>query len=455
MKRTRLALASLFLLSSPAAHACSCLILEPAVEFNRAEAVFVGRVLGGTEKVSFKRADGKLRDLVAGQVRFAVEEVFKGDARGVTTVLVDSHELTSCGPYGLKPNEQYVVYAHASRQAEGALYTGVCTRTARADGGDAKEDLDFLRNLPPPGAGGRLRGIILADLRAGDATPLPGVGVKITGPDGRVVTARTDREGLFELSMLRPGRYRVEPEFPPHYTSERKSDEVEVADRGTARVGFTVYASGRLTGRVIDKEGQGFGSASLHLVGEGRTAYGHSAGPDGGFAVEGVPPGQYLLYLEMRGAGDKENRKYYYPGTYEREEAADLSLELGQTLDGLVFTLPDEFRARAIEGRAFWPDGSPAAGVDVMLLCPQGTRPGGLVLDSRLKETKTDEDGRFRLAAFTGEVYWLGARGVMKGPREGQYSTRHSPTRKLVIADNLSDADLILSEQGYDVGCGK
>lgn len=455
MKRVCLTLAALFLLASPSAHACSCFTGDPAWEFNGAKAVFIGRVLGGTETLSVKGEGGKSYSFEAGRVRFAVEEVFKGDAPGVMTVAVPSMDDTSCGPYGLKLHEQYVVYAYAAGQGGEFLHTGVCTRTAPASSSHAKEDLAFLRNLPPPGSGGSLRGRIWANLRAARATPLPGVGVKITGPDNRVITARTDKQGDFVVEKLKPGLYKIEPELPEHYMSGRKSAEVEVADRGEAGVWFEVYVSGRVTGRVIDKEGQGFDSDSLRLVGEGKTVYGHATGQDGGFAVEGVPPGQYLLYVELQTADYKGDRKYYYPGTYERDEAAPVKLELGQTLDGLVFTLPDEFRARTVEGRALWPDGRPAAGVDVLLLCTQGSQPGGFALDLRPKETKTDADGRFRLAALAGQVYWLGARGVRKGDREGAYSTHHSPTKKIAVTDNLSDAEVVLSEQGFDVGCGK
>ncbi|HYG79856.1 MAG TPA: carboxypeptidase-like regulatory domain-containing protein [Pyrinomonadaceae bacterium] len=456
MKRIFLTLAACgFLLLAPAAYACSCATGDPPSEFNDAKAVFVGRMLGGTEKLSVEDRDGKSHTIEAGSVRFVVEEVFKGDLPSVITVEVASMNNTSCGPYGLTRHEQYVVYAYADRQGGEKLHTGVCTRTKAAASSYAKEDLDFLRNLPPPGAGGRLRGRIWADLRAGGATPLADLNVKISGPDGRVVNARTDKEGEFEVEKLAAGRYRVEPELPEHYTTEREFAEVEVADRGTADVAFEAYISGRVRGRVIDKEGQGFDSIFLHLVGEGKKVYGHSTGEDGGFEARGVPPGEYVLYLELRGADYKSNKNFYYPGTFERTAAATIKLELGQTLDGLVFVLPNEFKARTVEGRVVWPDGKPAAGVEVMLLCPQSSRPGGLAVESSPTSTKTDEQGRFRLAGVTGEVYWLEARGTRKAAREGEYSAAHSLAKKIALVGNLKDTELVLSEKGFTGGCGK
>ena len=68
-----------FFLIPSIAHACSCATGDPPFEFNRAKAVFIGRVLGGTEKLTVKDEKGKAYELEAGQIRFTVEELFKGN----------------------------------------------------------------------------------------------------------------------------------------------------------------------------------------------------------------------------------------------------------------------------------------------------------------------------------------------------------------------------------------
>ncbi|HYO64421.1 MAG TPA: serine hydrolase [Pyrinomonadaceae bacterium] len=160
MKRVfLLAAASLCALLSPSpVSACSCLIGDPPAEFQRAKAVFVGRVLGGTEKLKAKGPDGRSQSLVAGEVRLAVEELFKGDPARETTLAVNSMLGTSCGDYGLRVGARYVVYAYASERGERLLYTGVCTRTVAADSSHAASDLTFLRSLPAIGARGNPRG---------------------------------------------------------------------------------------------------------------------------------------------------------------------------------------------------------------------------------------------------------------------------------------------------------
>src|SRR5687768_3483965 len=144
MKKVFIVTATLCLFSIPSTvFACSCATGPPPFEFNKAKAVFIGRMLGGTEKLSIKDQDGKLRFIEAGKVRFAVEEIFKGEVEDEATIIIESHEGTSCGPYGLQAGERYLVYAYADKRDGKILYSGVCTRTVTTDSKYAKDDLDF------------------------------------------------------------------------------------------------------------------------------------------------------------------------------------------------------------------------------------------------------------------------------------------------------------------------
>src|SRR5262249_26272020 len=150
-----------------AALGCDCEHEGPPVAFNHAKAVFIGKMLGGTEELAANDQNGKSYSIEAGEVRFAVEESFKGNVGTQITLKIASKKGTSCGPYGLKRGERYIVYAYSGREDAEGLYSGVCTRTAPADSGGAKEDLDFLRSLPPAGTGGSITGSVWADLRVG------------------------------------------------------------------------------------------------------------------------------------------------------------------------------------------------------------------------------------------------------------------------------------------------
>lgn len=453
MKRYFL-IAIFFLFSTPSiSFACSCGTGEPAHEFNRARMIFIGRMRGGSEKWVEKDQAGKSHSLEAGDVRFAVEEVFKGKEVGEVTVVINSHMQTSCGPYGLKRGERYLVYAYASEEGEKQLYTGVCTRTTTVSSEYAKEDLDFLRNLPPAGSGGNLQGRIWADLKQRGATPLRDVRIKIISADEQVITAFTDGEGEFLVKQLKPGKYRVEPDFPPNYSSEHKSAEVNVDDRGTASVGFEVYIDGKVAGRILDKEGNTYNSIFLHLVEGERDVYGHSTGEDGGFDVKRVPPGHYLLYIKLENP-KYESKPYYYPGTFARERAEKIRVGLGEEIGGLEFRLPPSFLVRTIEGEVVWSDGTPAANVDVMLICAKSKEQSGFKITTSPETVKTDDKGQFRLEILTSETYWLEARGV-KANKKGETIAMHSPGVKISTNENVKDLKLTVSKEGFAGDCGQ
>ena len=446
----------LFLFSFPStAFACSCVNQGPAYAFNEAQVVFIGRMLGGTQKLSSTDRNGKQFTIEAGKVRFAVEEVFKGGNAEELTIDIESNEGTSCGPYGLKRGERYIVYAYGSESDKKILSTGVCTRTDLAASKYAKEDLDFLRNLPPPGSGGSLHGQIWADLRGGGATPLPDVRVKIRGADEQVITAFTDQKGEFKVKQLKPGKYKVEPEFPPNYTSEKKFLEVNVDDRGIASVGFEAYIDGKVTGRVLDKDGNSFNSIFLNMDGGGKSLYGHSTSQDGSFKVEGAPPGEYVLYLEMQGP-DYSKKPYYYPGTFQREKATVIRVGLGEQVEGLEFRLPPAYLVRTVEGEVTWMDGTAAAKVEVHLLCPHSPDPKGFAVEFAPTTTYTDDQGRFRLEGFAGETYWIEARGMKEGKKPEETIQMHTPSRKLSLDDNVKNLKLKLSKDGmFGDGCSR
>lgn len=157
----------------------------------------------------------------------------------------------------------------------------------------------------------------------------------------------------------------------------------------------------------------------------------------------------------MRNANYKKNRNFYYPGTFEREGAAAIKVGLGETVEGLEFLLPEEFKVRTIEGQVIWKDGEPAAGVEVMLLCPQSSKPDGFAVEFSPTRTRTDERGQFRLEGFTGETYWIEARGSKESSKKEDMIEAHSPSRKIVLSENLRNINLVLSEKGFFGGCGK
>src|SRR5687768_15525292 len=111
--------------------ACSCAWSDPAGAYNRAKLVFVGTMVGGTEKHLVEAANGKIATIESGVITFNAKKFYKGKADSKLTVNVESYKGTSCGTYGLARGADYIVYANESETEPNVYWTGVCSRTAQ------------------------------------------------------------------------------------------------------------------------------------------------------------------------------------------------------------------------------------------------------------------------------------------------------------------------------------
>jgi hypothetical protein len=83
-------LAILLFIPTDDARACSCRPISPCAALGNAKAVFVGKVMYGTEKNTEKGTEGQSSIYEAGDVRFGVEEAFKGVTEREVSVFVDT-----------------------------------------------------------------------------------------------------------------------------------------------------------------------------------------------------------------------------------------------------------------------------------------------------------------------------------------------------------------------------
>jgi len=236
------------------AQACSCRQLSPCEAFGYSSAVFVGRMLGGNEKVREYAKDGETFSVEAGESRFVVEESFKGVAASELTIFLINMKGTSCeGMAALVRGQRYLVYA-TYVESVGMLAVGACSPTKPVN--YAKDDLAYLRHLPAEGSGGRIYGEVEVETGVKPA-PLPDVTIVIEDEAHTQKQVKTDKNGEYEISGLRPGKYLLNPVLPENYVSNehQKNREVEVSDRGCAQTSFWVQVNGRVSGRVTDSRG--------------------------------------------------------------------------------------------------------------------------------------------------------------------------------------------------------
>ncbi|MGH9905111.1 MAG: SpaA isopeptide-forming pilin-related protein [Pyrinomonadaceae bacterium] len=232
------------------ASACSCAgTPAPCQEYWQTPVVFAGTVTYSSKASSNQENYQWPRRLV----RFTIDEAFRG-VDGVEVDVMTGFSDADCG-YGFRLGGQYLVYA--DRQEDGRLTTSICTRTRPLS--DAKEDLAYIRGLATAKTGATIFGEVRSNKRGLNYESRPGLlaGAKIIvkGPAKRIETT-TDKNGKYKVSDLPGDTYKVRIEPPAGFTIRKAEIEVKVSDRGCAEVGFWLEPDTRISGRVLDSQGQ-------------------------------------------------------------------------------------------------------------------------------------------------------------------------------------------------------
>lgn len=351
--------------------ACSCVPERPVCEgFGGASAVFVGRVVGSAERKESEDQNGRKTTYDVGTIYFAVEETFSG-VRGKRRVEIHSGTGGGdCGFWFLR-GQRYLVYADASDK--GRLHTNICTRTRPLS--EAAEDLAFLRDLPPAGTGARIYGIVARPAYTQDKPEeakdegIPGIKVIVTGPSGRRELF-TDAEGRYEISNLKAGVYKIDADLPPQYHRDELSNyKRRVYDRGCASADFPAIPNGVVAGRVLTAEGETVEKPDVVLLradATGTLGLGDEVGAshenhaEGRFEIGQVPPGEYVLGINLTGSPKVEfpYPPTYFPGVTQRSEATVIKLGLGEKVSDLLLRLPPPLSRGSVSGVVVWPDGA-------------------------------------------------------------------------------------------------
>lgn len=397
--------ACLFLpaLASPA-YACSCLDPGPPCQaYWNSSVAFSGTPLSVTRV----EVEWKGNKMVQRLFRFRVEEAFRG-VEGKEVEVLTGAWGGDCG-YDFQPGTKYLVYG-GRVQGKPWIGTSICTRTRPLS--EAAEDLSFMRGLTGAAAGGEIYG----SARRYSVNPETGVweeagaitGAKVTATSGgRSVDEVTDADGGYSFKGLTPGKYTVSVTLPPNL-SPQEEQSVEVHDRGCARIDYRAVLDGRIAGRVLDWRGQSPGTTTLDLLpmaeGKQLRALWAITESDGSFEFKDLPPGRYVLGVNVGDAPDKDlpYRTTFYSSASEQRAAEVITLGAGQHITGVVFHLPQPLSGRAITGVVVWPNGQPVTRGEVSLTEVTSGRQAGI-------DSKVDRLGRFSIQAFEGVKYRLQA----------------------------------------------
>jgi hypothetical protein len=460
-------LPALVLLVHPHAFASRCRRcpdLTPCEAYGGAEAVFVGRAISGDEiKWDDKNRGGKWIQLV-GKVRFIVEQSFKGVSGNEFEVIAWDRE---CGFEPFVKGERYLLYLN--RYSNEGISADICSGTKHISFAD--EDLKFLSSLTSKTCEARLYGSvgyfgeeygsdslgISPDLRVKIGVP----GIKVTARDNRdrILTAVTNQEGAYEFTGVLPDvEYTVSADLPGYLKTEyprQKEQKIrQIGVCGCSRINIPAIYDSSISGRVTNL-GKPVAYLGVEIVLANETVSGRNTlfrsaatDKDGRFFLEGFPPGNYVLGVNITTPPVKgaPYRPTWYPDAATRPAAAIIEMGLGQKLTGRDLIIPRRLVERTIEGTVIWPDGRPAAIAHVHLV-------SSALMHSRqgkggINSVRTDQLGRFKITGYEDIAYYVVASNSPKPTESHGASSMYfysEPQQVELKRDNLTGLRLTLS----------
>jgi hypothetical protein len=418
------------------ASACSCAGPgAPCQDYGRATAVFIGTPISvRTAEQTSTRSPGEI-DWLPVTFKFTLEQSFLG---------VESREVEvstgrgggDCG-YNFKLGNRYVVYAYRSQNR---LATSICSRTKLLE--DAKEDVDFLRSLSSRAAGITIQGRVervLHNVAKGDsapAGPLADIALIVEG-GGERREVRTEQDGNYQLTGLAPGKFKVTVQLPDDLTTYKAEQELTVADRGCAAVSYQVFDNGRLSGTVLDAEGQPVPRVLVALMDADHPDVEKSWGKlersddQGRYSFSALPPGKYLLALNLNRYPQPDDPtdaypRTYYPGVTDVAKAQIIMLGHGENVRDRNLLLPTRRAPSVIHGKVVWDDGTPVAkaGIGFREVTYDDARMNNAI--------EADDQGYFIIKGFAGQTFIIEARSnrpYSGDPRQFQPMERVEPVR--------------------------
>ena len=365
MKLILAAAALIILLFSPdSTLACSCGGTPTTCgSYEVAEAVLIGTVMRVENKVA---KDGNGREYITGQTAYVqVDETFKGVK---SPEMIFRSNGTSCdAAYGA--GQRWLFYAYHSEE-DNTWSTMPCDRSTQLAW--AADDLLYLRALPRSSQKTRIAGRLLNR----DYTPLIGVKVKLTGADGFLTReVFSDKNGVYEVYGLPPGKYTVQPETPLNLKlshssrsiitndRSRRAQQVELREKDCAVMNFYYTEDTLVSGRVFGADGQPMPDVCVHLVYKDNpkdTPYlGDCTDENGRFKIDDVLLGEYLLVANEDGqiTSDEPFPTAYYPGVFEKEKATTLTFSSADKFQDFDIHIPSQKPTRLIEGKLLFSDG--------------------------------------------------------------------------------------------------
>lgn len=237
----------------------------------------------------------------------------------------------------------------------------------------------------------------------------------------KVYIATTDKNGVYELYDLPPGRYTIEPVLETgwmldEYGLTRQPTRAELMadedDRPVLKkipftlrpkkhfgISMCLRLNNRIAGRVTTPAGEPFNRVcvSLVTVNTKPIVCNVFTEADGTFAIESVDPGSYHLLINHENIRSSYQPfpTLYYPGVTDAAAAKVLTMKFPESIENLNFVVPTLYDTVKLEGVVRYANERPASNADVDFKTKNAGADGWI-------KTKTDARGRFSLRLLKG-----------------------------------------------------
>ena len=283
-----------------------------------------------------------------------VEKVFKGKLQVGDKIVFGQGNSIRCTWVFREEDigNEYLFYLDAPPAGETLWYEFGLGRSSSIE--NAAEDLLYLNKMDKVRGRTRISGNLDLD---NDGLSLEGQKIRIIGKN-KTYVAKTDKNGIYELYDVPPGRYVLEPELQRGWkvdelfvmrTSKRLDWRLSL---NVPRVAFTLRPrkhfgvdlklklSNHVSGAIYDSNSKPMQWVCVSLVpanDESFLACNNLTDEQGRFRFDAVETGTYVIILnyENKMTAAMPFPKLYYPGVQEREKAQTITVKHGQSINNL------------------------------------------------------------------------------------------------------------------------
>lgn len=194
----------LFVIAPRVVNACGCYSNATVLDdYENADLVIIARVKSFTKTTTPSQSGSYVNN-----VSMIVDKVFKGDVKiGDELTFAQGDTVLGCtwSFYDDMLEGKYLLYLDRPEKPSDPFYISTCNRSKGLE--SAHEDLLYLDNIDKVKGRTRISGVVEVD--GGDEN-IEGLQIRIRGKN-KTYIATTDKNGVYELYDLPPGRYLLEP----------------------------------------------------------------------------------------------------------------------------------------------------------------------------------------------------------------------------------------------------